>query len=155
MIVIGLCLIWPFLDSVAMKLISLEITNTLDCDIGYIEIRCVVKGELVEEIIRISLKKLDENFVTVNSDRVWEGKELANRSGIGVSSFIRYAGTSYLSIKIRSSVVKPQKDKGPFQCVLAGVDRTGGIFTERSTLEMLNIIGNVTLRLYIVCLVMP
>ena len=64
-----------------MKLISLEITNTLDCDIGYIEIRCVVKGELIEEVISISLKRLNENFVTVIEDGVWEGKELANRSG--------------------------------------------------------------------------
>ena len=124
-----------------MKLISLEITNTLDCEIGYIEIRCVVKGELVGEIISISLKKLDENFVTVFEDYVWEGKELANRSGIGVSSFIRYPGTSYLSIRIRSSVVNAQKDEGPYQCVFNGFDRNNGFYIEKSRVKKLNITG--------------
>ena len=97
--------------------ILLEITNTLqDCDNGYIDIRCVFKGNLEAEIIRITLTRHDEEFVFVGRDGVWENTELSNRSGVTVYSLIRDVGLSYLSIRIRSSMVNPQKDKGPYQC---------------------------------------
>ena len=124
--------------------ISLEITNTIkDCDNGYIEIRCIVKGDLVAEIISISLKTHDKDFVSVSDHDVWEDTdlELINRSGVSVMSLIRDVGLSYLSIRIISSVVYSQMDKGPYQCVLVGFDRNGGLFIERSTLEKLNITG--------------
>ena len=122
--------------------ISLEITNTLkDCDNGYMVIRCVFKGDLVAEIIRFSLTKHDEEFVFVGRGGVWENTELSNRSGVAVKSLIRDVGFSYLSIRIRSSVVNPKKDKGPYQCVSEGLDRFGGYFKKGTTLEMLNIAG--------------
>ena len=122
--------------------ISLEITNTLnDCDNGYIEIRCVIKSDLVAEIYRLFLQRLDENVVIVRDGGVLEKTELSNRSGVSVKSLIRDVGLSYLSIRIRSSMVNPQKDEGPYQCVSVGFDINGGIFNERSTLEMLNITG--------------
>ena len=121
--------------------ISLEITNTLkDCDNGYIEIRCVVKGDLVAEI-SIFLTRLDEEIVYVERGGVWENTELSNRSGVAVKSLIRDVGFSYLSIRIISAVVNPQKDEGPYQCVSEGFDRKGGIFIAKSTWEMLNITG--------------
>ena len=39
-------------------------------------------------------------------------KELASRFGVVVTSSISDAGLSHMSIRIMSSVVKPQKDKG-------------------------------------------
>ena len=121
--------------------ISLEITNTLkDCDNGYIEIRCVVKDDLVAEI-SIFLIRLDEEIVYVGRGGVWENTELSNRSGVAVKSLIRDVGFSYLSIRIISAVVNPQKDEGPYQCVSVGSDRNGGIFIEKSKWEMLNITG--------------
>ena len=137
------------ISAIASTSISLEITNTLkDCDNGYIEIRCVVKSDLVHEaeMIRISLKRLDEYIVFVGDGMrsVWKNTELSNRSGVDVESFIRDVGLSYLSIRIRSSVVNPQKDEGSYHCVSEGFDRFGGFFIERSTLEMLNITGTCT-----------
>ena len=132
-----------FYYSNAVTLISLEITNSLkNCDNGYIDIRCVVKSELVAEIISISLKRQDKDFVSVSDHGVWEDTELINRSGVAVSSFIRDLSLSYLSIRIMSSVVKPLKDKGPYQCVLFRIDTNGGLIKEHSTLENLNISGN-------------
>lgn len=130
------------ISAIASMSISLEITNTLqDCDNGYIEIRCVVKTDLVAEIVRLFLQRLDENVVIVKNGGVLKKTELFNRSGVSVKSLIRDVGLSYLSIRIRSSVVNPKKDKGPYQCVSAGIDRFGGYIMERSTLEMLNITG--------------
>ena len=103
-----------------MKSISLEISNTIeDCDKGYIEIRCVVNGQSITEVF-ILLTRLDERVAYVSEDVVLVDTELANRSGVVVSSLIRDVGTSYLSIRIMGSVVKPQKDKGPYQCLLYG-----------------------------------
>ena len=124
-------------------LISLEFTNTLkNCDDGYIEIRFVVKSDLVAEIISISLKRHDKDFVFVLNHGVWEDTELINRSGVAVSSFIRDLSFSYLNIRIMSSVVKPLKDKEPYQCVLFRIDTNGELIKEHSTLENLNISGN-------------
>ena len=123
-------------------LISLDTTNTIkDCDNGYIEIRCVVKGDLVAEISRISLKRLDEDILIFEDGELLENTELSNRSGVSVKSLNRDVGLSYLSIRIRSSEVNPKKDKGPYRCVSEGIDGNGGFFMERSTLEMLNITG--------------
>ena len=125
--------------------ISLEITNTIkDCDNGSIEIRCVFKGELNSDFAIISLRRLEADVVSVSEDVVFEDSELANRSGVAVNSFIRDVGTSYLSIRIMSSVVKPLKDKGPYQCVLHDIDTSDQLIVKRSTLEMLNITGNTT-----------
>ena len=125
--------------------ISLEITNTIkDCDNGYIEIRCVFKGELKSDFAIISLRRLEADIESVSEDVVFEDSELANRSGVAVNSFIRDVGTSYLSIRIMSSVVKPLKDKGPYQCVLHDIDTSDQLIVKRSTLEMLNITGNTT-----------
>ena len=87
------------------------------------------------------MKRHDEDIVSVSDHGVWEDTELINRSGISVRSLIRDVGLSYLSIRIRSSVVNSQKDEGPYHCVLFGLDRNGGIYIEESTLEMLNITG--------------
>lgn len=134
--------------------ISLEITNKFkDCDEGYIEIRCVVKGELVADIFSISLKRLDKEVAYVSYDIALEDTELANRSGVLVSSLIRDDGLSYLSIRIMGSVVKPLKDKGPYQCLLIGIDKKFGSLIERSTLEMLNITGNTKILCYMYVLV--
>ena len=139
-----------------MKPISLEITNTIkDCDKGYIEIRCVVDGQSITEVFEILLTRPGDLIAYVSVDVVLKDTELVNRSGVVVSSLIRDVGTSYLSIRIMGSVVKPLKDKGPYQCLLRGFDSKNGLTTQISTLEMLNITGNVTLRLYIVCLDMP
>lgn len=136
-----------------MKSISLEISNSIeDCDKGYTEIRCVVDGHSITEFFRIFLTRLDELVAYVSEDVVLKDTELVNRSGVVVSSLIREVGLSYLTIRIMGSVVKPVKDKGPYQCHLQGYDSHHGFIAEISTLEMLNITGNVTLRLYIVCL---
>ena len=130
--------------------ISLEITNTLnDCDNGYIEIRCVVKGGLLAEIRAISLTALQRDVAYVRSDGVLWCKDLANRSGVLVSSLIRDVGLSFLSIRIMGSMVKPKKDKGPYQCVLNILDANYGFITEKSRLEMLNITGNTQVALYL------
>ena len=101
-----------------MKSISLEISNTIkDCDKGYTEIRCVVDGQSIREVFRIVLTRLDERVAYVSEDVVLVDTELANRSGVAVSSLIRDVGTSYLSIRIMGSVVKPLKDKGAYQCL--------------------------------------
>ena len=124
-----------------MKSISLEISNTIrDCDKGYMEISCIVDGQSIKEVF-ILLKRLDERVAYVSEDVVLVDTELANRSGVVVSSLIRDVGTSYLSIRIMGSVVKPLKYKGPYQCLLEGIDRKFGLIVERSTLELLNITG--------------
>ena len=105
--------------------ISLEITNTLDdCDNGYIEIRCVANGGLlhVAELRVISLRTLERDVAYFRSDGVSGRKELAKRSGVLVSSLIRDAGLSFLSIRVKGSMVIPQKDKGPYQCVFNSFD---------------------------------
>ena len=134
--------------------ISLETTNPItNCDNGYIEIRCVINGELVAEIIEIELKRRDVYIVSVSRDVAFEGNvldyvstledtEIANRSGVVVSSLIRDVGVSYLSIRIMGSMLKPQKDKGPYQCELLGFDSNYGFIREDSRMEMLNITGN-------------
>ena len=134
--------------------ISLETTNVItctNCANGYIEIHCVVNGEQVAEIIEIELIRLDVSILSVSktlalerNDYVsnFEDTELANRSGVVVSSLIRYGDVSYLSIRIMGSVVKPQKDKGPYQCVLRGFDTNYGFIREDPRREMLNITGN-------------
>ena len=128
--------------------ISLEITNALhDCDNGYIEIRCVVNGGLLAEIREISLRALERNVAYFRSDGELGYKGGANRSGVLVSSLIRDAGLSFLSIRIMGSMVKPQKDKGPYQCVLNSLDANYGFITEKSRLEMLNITGNTKVAL--------
>ena len=125
-----------------MKSISLEISNNIkDCDKGYIEIRCVVDGQSITEVIRILLARLDERVAYVLEDVVLVDAELANRSGVVVSSFIRDVGLSYLSIRIMGSVVQLLKDKGPYYCLSDGLDSNNGFITEISTLEMLNITG--------------
>ena len=125
-----------------MKSISLEISNTIkDCDKGYTRIRCVVDGQFIRKVISIWLTRPDERVAYVSRDVVLEDTELANRSGVVVSSLIRDVGTSYLSIRIMGSVVKPLKDKGPYQCRLLGLDLNNGIIEEISTLGMLNITG--------------
>ena len=97
--------------------VSFEITNTLkDCDKGFIEIRCVVNGELVAKIIRISLLTLHENVAYVSNDIALVDTELATRSGVLVSSLIRDVGLSYLSIRIMGSVVKALKGEGAYEC---------------------------------------
>ena len=134
--------------------ISLETTNAIaNCDNGYIEIRCVVNSELVAEIIEIWLKRRDVNILSVSKDVAFEGNvldyvstledtEIANRSGVVVSSLIRDVGVSYLSIRIMGSMLKPQKDKGPYQCELLGFDTNYGFIREDSRMDMLNITGN-------------
>ena len=123
-------------------LISLDTTNTIkNCENGYIEIRCVVKGDLLTKIIRISLKRLDEDIVIVEDLELLENTELSNRSGVSVKSFIRDVGLSYLSIRIRSSVVNSQKDEGPYQCVFVGFDRNNGFYIESSRVKKVNITG--------------
>ena len=130
--------------------VSFEITNTLkDCDKGFIEIRCVVNGELVAKIIRISLLTLHENVAYVSNDIALVDTELATRSEVLVSSLIRDVGLSYLSIRIMGSVVKPLKDKGPYECILSGIHRQVGLFIERVTLEMLNITGNTKILCFV------
>ena len=47
--------------------ISLEITIALkNSDNGYIEIRCVVKGEVVGNLFSLSLKRLHKNTISVS-----------------------------------------------------------------------------------------
>ena len=123
--------------------ISLEITNAIkDCDNGYIEIRCVFNVELKSDFAIISLRRLEADVVSVSEGVVFG--ELANRSGVAVNSFLRDVSTSYLSIRIMSSVVKPLKDKGPYQCFLHDIDTSDQLIVKRFTLEMLNITGNTT-----------
>ena len=125
-----------------MKPISLEISNTIkDCDKGYMEIRCVVDGQSIREVISIRLTRLDERVAYVSRDVVLEDAELANRSGVLVSALIRDVGISYLNIRIMGSMVNPLKDKGPYQCRLYGFNLNNGLIEEISTLGMLNITG--------------
>ena len=129
--------------------LSLEITNALhDCDNGYIEIRCVVNGGLQAEIREISLKRLDRQIAYFRFDGILGCTELANRSGVSVNFTISDVGISYLSIRIMGSMVKPQKDKGPYQCVFNSFDAYGFII-KKSRLEMLNITGNTKMALYL------
>ena len=52
--------------------ISLEIINTIkDYDNGYIEIRCVFKGELKSDFAIISLRRLEADVVSVSEDVVF------------------------------------------------------------------------------------
>ena len=114
-----------------MKSISLEISNTIeDCDKGYIEIRCAVNGQSITKVFKISLARLDERVAYVSENVVLEDSELVNRSGVVVSSLIREVGLSYLSVRIMGSVVKPLKDKGPYKCLLEGLDSDYGLITE-------------------------
>nr|XP_022296465.1 uncharacterized protein LOC111106195 [Crassostrea virginica] len=148
---IGLCLIWLFLDNVAMASISLKLNNTLtDCENGYIEIRCIIDSTLVKEIISVSLRRFDGEDVSVLNDskvlarlskgnNVFVDTEIANRSGVGVISSISDSGLSNLSIRIMGSVVKPMKDSGLYQCCLMGFTTKYALIIENSTLEMLNI----------------
>ena len=125
-----------------MKSISLEISNTIkDCDKGYIEIRCVVNGQSITDVM-ILLARLNESVAYVSEDVVLVDTDLADRSGVVVSSLIRYVGSSYLSIRINGSVVKQLKDKGPYRCYFNGFDSDGGLISEFSTFEMLNRTGN-------------
>lgn len=130
--------------------ISLEINNTVaDCDKGYIELCCAVNGELLSKIYTIQLKRFDgdDAFVVIEYDGLVENPknvalvdtELANRSGVAVNSLINDTGLSYISIRIKSSVVNDQKDNGPYQCFLLGVDKENAATRNNSTLEMLNI----------------
>ena len=53
-----------------------------------------------------------ETFDEEQEDVVLIDTALASRSGVVVNSSISDAGLSHMSIRIMSSVVKPQKDKG-------------------------------------------
>ena len=129
--------------------LSLEITNALhDSDNGYIEIRCVVNGGLQAEIREISLRRLDREVAYFRFDGILGCTELANRSGVSVNFTISDVGISYLSIRIMSSMVKPQKDKGPYQCMLHSLERYGFI-SEESRLEMLKFTGKTKVALYL------
>ena len=143
----------------AMASISLKLSNTLtDCENGYIEIRCIIDSALVKEIISVSLRRFDgEDASVLNESKllatlskvnnVLVDTEIANRSEVAVNSSISDGGLSYLSITIMGSVVKPLKDKGPYQCYLMGFNTKYGLIIENSTLEMLNITGNITITL--------
>ena len=133
--------------------ISLGISNTVtDCDKGYIELSCAVDRESILDIFSIQMKRFDGDDAsvvmeigTLNVEQehvVLVDTELASRTGVVVNSSISTAGVSYLSLRIMGSVVKPQKDKGPYQCFLFGLDTFCGSIKESSTLEMLNITGN-------------
>ena len=53
-----------FISAMSSMSISLEITITLkNSDNGYVEIRWVVKGELVGNVFSLSLKKLHKNTI--------------------------------------------------------------------------------------------
>ena len=60
---------------------------------------------------------------------------LSYRSEVSVNSLISDVGLSYLSIRIMGSVVKPLKDKGPYQSCLEHFDVHKGLIIERSTLD--------------------
>ena len=126
-----------------MALISLEFNNTLtSCDTGYIEIRCAVNDNLMAEIFSISLIRYEEIVALVSGDGELKVKELTNRSGVSVQSLISNNSLSYLSIKIKGSVVEPTKDKGPYKCIVNGLDANGGLISANTSPKMLNITGN-------------
>ena len=92
-----------------MTPISLEMNNTLtNCDTGYVEIRCAVDDNLKAEIFSISLIRHGEIAALVSSGGKLKVSELTNRSGVSVQSLISNISLSYLSIKIKGSVVDPE-----------------------------------------------
>ena len=71
-----------------------------------------------------------ETFDEEQEDVVLIDTALASRSGVVVNSSISDAGLSHMSIRIMSSVVNPQKDKGLYQYFLFGLNTFGGIIKE-------------------------
>ena len=129
-----------------MALISLEIKNTLtDCDRGYLDVRCTVDGYLTGKDFKISLVRSKEIVASALDDGVLYSTELTNRSGVTVKSSISNFSLSYLSIRIMRSVIKPAIDEGWYQCVVDGLGKKG-FFAEKTSLEMLNITGNIKLK---------
>ena len=125
-----------------MTPISVEMNNTLtNCDTGYVEIRCAVDDKLIAEIFSISLIRHEEIVALVSSDGELKVTELTNRSGVSVQSLISNNSLSYLSIKIKGSVVEPTKDEGPYKCIVNGLDASQGFISKSTSLEMLNITG--------------
>ena len=127
-----------------MTPISLEMYNTLtNCNTGYVEIRCVVDGNLIANLFSIMLKRQEETVVSYD-DVLKEDTKVTgftNRSGVSVHLLISNFSLSYLSIKIKGSVVEPTKDEGPYKCLVEGLDANGGLITKYTSLKMLNITG--------------
>ena len=106
------------------------------------EIRCAVNDYLMAKIFSILLIRYEEIVALVSSDGELKVTELTNRSGVSVQSLISNNSLSYLSIKIKGSVVEPTKDKGPYKCIVYGLDANGGLISENTSPKMLNITGN-------------
>ena len=138
-----------------MTLISLEFTYTrTDCEKGKIEIHCIVDSKLLSKIDSITLKRFDKDDalewedLAVVSKGVVHVFENTNRSGVDVGGLISNASLSYLTVSIMRAVLNPLKDKGPYMCSCVGFGKNGGLITENSTPEMLNITGNCIYRIY-------
>ena len=130
-----------------MVLISVEMNNTLtDCDKGYIDVRCTLDGYQTGKEFKISLIRSEKIIASASDGGVLYGIELTNRSGVTVKSSISNVSLSYLSIRIMSSVVKPTIDEGCYQCVVEGKDEKNGFIVNKTSLEMLNITGNIKMK---------
>ena len=128
-------------------MISLEMNNTLtDCDQGYIDVRCTVDGYRTGKDFKISLLRSKITVASALDDGVFRGAELTNRPGVTVNSSISNVSLSYLSIRIMSSEVKPTIDEGWYQCVVDYYDGKKGFISEKTSLKMLNITGNIQLK---------
>ena len=128
-------------------MISLEMNNTLtDCDKGYLDVRCTVDGYQTGKIIKISLLRSKKTLASALDDGVFRGTELTNRPGVTVNSSIRNVSLSHLSIRIMSSVVKPTIDEGWYQCVVDYYVAINGFTSEKTSLKMLNITGNIKMK---------
>lgn len=135
-----------------MTPITLEMYNTVtNCDTGYIEIRCNVHRDLLPVIYKIKLIRHAEIVALVSYDG--KSKEdtkftqSTNRSGVSVQSLVSNISLSYLSFKINCSEVDSTKDKGPYKCLVEGLDANGGITEANTSPKMLNITGNLKITL--------
>ena len=128
-------------------MISLEMNNTLtDCDKGYLDIRCTVDGYRTGKDFKISLLRSKVTVASALDDSVFRGTVLTNRPGVTVNSSISNVSLSYLSIRIKSSEVKPTIDEGWYQCVVDGYDGKNGLISKNTSLKMLNITGNIKMK---------
>ena len=126
-----------------MTPISLEMYSKLtNCGTGYVEIRCVVDGNLIANLFSIALMRQEKSVVSYDDEsKETKVTELTNRSGVSVQS-ISNISISYLSMKINGSVVEPTKDEGPYKCIVDGLDANGRLIAKNTSLKMMNSTGN-------------